>query len=1370
MRTSLHHPKRAQIVLALWLALLVWLLPAWTTGAPPAHGQALEPAAPAATATPIIPPDAPLLLAPANNSVITGANSAPLGMPTFAWAMPLRATYSHIQVSNTPGFSTFLVDEDAQGTSYTPLEVWLDGTYYWRVKAAAGLSGSRVWGAYSEVATFTKSWSEDGAIRPSLVQPVNNATRAGYTAGDFTWMPLAGAAGYLFEIDNDTLFSPPIYQVETLKPQHTPTLRLVNNTYYWRVTPFAYSAPGKTRVYGAASESYILTIDWSAPPQQLAPADDIIVAFAPRFQWQAVEGAKSYQLEISTDIDFNPSSPYKSSNTDFTLTKMLSNDKEYFWRVKATDQNDNETTWSSVRSFRTQWNFAPQLLTPADNQTQLSYPFFSWQPVPGAQQYQIQIDDSNEFNGTLIADIKIYNATTYTQNDWQKVPLAIDGYWRVRAIDAAGNYTPWSETRSFRTAYAVAPDLIYPPFTFAVDTQNFPVHRVTSIAWPVFVWDTAHAWLGIPLTTTVGPDWYEMAVDDDPAFNSPNMQMRTRTLAAAPVLDPLHPDYALEGLQNGGLYYWRVRAFRNNGQMGVDSRWEMRYDRSISELSMSTVISPTYPKDGYQAVGAPPLLGWLPLSIDGQDANNYHVQISRTPEFDFIVEEAYPRFANYAPWQGHTMNGILDDMPPATYWWRVRGEHSPDNPMTPWSEARSFTLSSDLLMGNQYDFPAPPYTITILATTYTNTLFSTTKYYLPELTQVASSGTAGSDVFALDALHVMLDRSYAKMPNGTDLNLNWAVAFNIQLNAGQAVRYGIYVDNNHIARTIPCGAAGASDAGGQNDPLGQAIDTYSIYAPEYVVYVDWDGSAITAVNYYRWNGTKANPNCTWAPPVELENLGGMAWFDPATSSIELLLPYTAFNGADDNFSGSLALTLFSTSLTSGDGMHSSIPPQAVLPGSSSGRTIDNPALVSDMLQPLYPFDTPLSNPQVYYDMPPLRWRMPVFDSVDGYQVQLARDERFSQVVETWETFETLTNPFFAIMPATFQSSRANADNESYYWRVRIRHEKKDLYGSFDYGPWSPAMRFKLDSREVGNPRLSTGSDIFMTPTFEWDRVEGAAGYRLQLDDDNLFGSPLIDLLVDGTSYTPPETSSYAALSSLHPYFWRVAMRRSDNVLGRWTAAMPLTKSSVAPLPLAPVTPPGGSPPSLSEQPTFVWETVLTPTLTPRLAAPLYQLQVDDDSSFKSPAIDIATTAASFTPPKGKSLSDGVWYWRVAMYEASGKPGPYSQPQSFFKQYPLLQAIEPANGANTGMAPRFVWQGVYGAAYYSVEIADEGSFQTPTRINTPNTSYTLKEGRKNGKYYWRVQMVDQDGVRGPILATPFSLGQSCYLPFVNRGGK
>jgi hypothetical protein len=1350
------------------LALAVFAAGFWL-GAPPAHGQAQDPyAAPAAasptpTATPIVPPSPPTLTLPAEGELTTGATNPPLGMPTFAWSLPAGANLSHLQVSNTAGFSVLLIDTDTEATSYTPTSVWPDGAYYWRVKAATGNSTKRIWGDYSAVHGFIKNWSSNGEIKPTLLAPPANAVRTTFAVGDFAWTPVAGAAGYLFEIATDAQFAATPYKAETLKAQHTPSVRLPSGPYYWRVTPFAYAGPSDARVYGAPSEAGVFTFNWTAPPALLGPDNGAVTPFTPRFQWQAVEGAQSYQLQVGTDSDFNPTTTYNTANTDFTPTGNLSNDKEYFWRVKAKDQNNNETNWSDVRSFRIQWHFAPKLLTPDNGQTGLSYPFFSWEPVPGAEQYQIQIDDSYQFEGTLIADEKVFNVTNYTQPSWSTIPISSDAVWRVRAIDANGNYTPWSATRSLRTATAVAPDLIYPPHTFTPDSQNLPVHRTTTVAWPLFVWDTAHEWIntGGPYAAnvTVGPDYYWLMVDDEPTFAPPvKFSIQTRTLGAAPVLDPANPDHAFGDLQNGVLYYWRVQAIRNGVLLGQDARWQVRFDRTVSELAPSAVIAPMYPRDGYQAVGSPPVLGWQPVVADNQAAANYHVQISRTPDFGMVMDEAYPRFANYVPWQGRST-----DMPPGVYYWRVRAESSPDSPIGDWSEPRSFALSLDLLTGNQYDFKPAPYRVPAGSP---NSLLTNNPQYVPAMTLVATSTVPAADEFGLDRLHMLIDRTYVVTEANLSRNWNFAIAFNISPSAsGKTVRYGLYVDTNHIAATKPCASLGAgeSDPGGDSDPIGQGVTSIPLYAPEYALYADWNGSDVASVYLYRWMGPAGG--CTWVVD-ELKSKGGWYWYDPATNAIQLLVPVTLLDAADDDFSGSLALTLFSTGAFPGDTVRSSIPRQGSLPGNAA-NVIDNPLFVSDMLQPLFPFDTPLANPFYFQDMPPLRWRMPLFDSVDGYQVQVARDERFTKLVAgtPWETYESSTGSFFALIPATFQATEPVADNESYYWRVRIRHEKRDSFGAYDYGPWSPPLRFKLDSRMVGNPRLSTGSDVFMTPTFEWDRVEGAASYRLQVDDDSLFGSPLIDVGLDGTSYTPPETTSLYALSSHVPYYWRVAIRRTDSVQGAWTAPMMLDKNALAPTPVAPLTTDPLT--LLNEMPTFVWSPILAPGGTPRLAAPMYKLQVDNSPDFKSPEIDVATTATSYTPTKGRSLADGAWYWRVAMYEATGNPGPFSPPQMFNKQYPLLVPITPHGSSNTDKTPRFSWQPAAGAAYYILEIAQDSGFQNPTKYTTASSTYTPKEARKTGVYYWRVKMVDQDGKEGPILPYRFHLGQACYLPFVNK---
>ena len=480
-----------------------------------------------------------------------------------------------------------------------------------------------------------------------------------------------------------------------------------------------------------------------------------------------------------------------------------------------------------------------------------------------------------------------------------------------------------------------------------------------------------------------------------------------------------------------------------------------------------------------------------------------------------------------------------------------------------------------------------------------------------------------------------------------------------------------------------------------------------LYLPEFALYINREsGNALDPANafFYRWNGTG------WDPPQALGAIGGDIWLDAATNAVQVLVPYTAIGSEDPKASGSLALTVFSTSPDAADGIRESVPAQ--------GATLDHPALVSDMLMPLYPFNTPFSDPITFYDMPALRWRMPYFDSVDGYQVEVARDARFTDIVETWASTEGGLSPYYALIPAAFQSKNAYEDNASYYWRVRIRHERYNTGGSFDYGPWSPAMRFRLDSRLVDHALPPNGSTAAMTPTFTWDRVEGASGYKVQLDNDLNFSSPLFNGNVDGTSFTPTSALPDGT------YYWRVAMRRSSTVIGHWTETMSFVKQSVSPAALSPA-----YDDKTAEQPTFTWAKVLTPTVEPRLAAPRYRLQLASDPNFSSPRA-YNTTATSYTPAKSQSLADGTWYWRLAVLDANGSPGTFGPTQRFYKEYRKPTLVAPPQGSSTTGIPTFKWDALDGAAYYQIQIADNALFNNPTP-SVDNRQHPLHAHRQAG---------------------------------------
>lgn len=92
-------------------------------------------------------------------------------------------------------------------------------------------------------------------------------------------------------------------------------------------------------------------------PVLVSPADkeaDLIVTNGVKFQWNAVEGADAYRLEITTDENF--ASVYKSVTVEETTAIVTDLEKEtnYYWRVIARERAVNgAVSVSEVRCFTT---------------------------------------------------------------------------------------------------------------------------------------------------------------------------------------------------------------------------------------------------------------------------------------------------------------------------------------------------------------------------------------------------------------------------------------------------------------------------------------------------------------------------------------------------------------------------------------------------------------------------------------------------------------------------------------------------------------------------------------------------------------------------------------------------------------------------------------------------------------------------------------------------------------------------------------------------------------------------------------------------------------------------------------------------------
>jgi hypothetical protein len=1312
-RTSAQRPLLAALML-MGLMLL---------GVVPGHAQSEPAATDAASELFNAAIAAPSHLSPLDIALTTSITDPPVGVPTLRWAAVPGATMYNVQISVAAGFGEVLVNQNTVATSFTPMDVISDGTFYWRVRTQIG----REWGNFSGAWTFHKDWSNEGQIKPVLIAPANDPEGlqpiASFSPEHFSWEPVPGAAAYKLEISVSPDFNDAqLYQQTTLKPHHTPTRQFANNQYYWRVTPIDAGDHA-----GLPSDVRTFTFAWNHVPTLLTPKDDIFSRFVPRFTWEAVPGASEYILDVSSQEDVSaPVLTIRTANTSYTPEKALANNKDYFWRVRAVNPQGATGPVSETRHFHADWVQPPTLLSPPVESVNHIYPYFSWTPVAGAERYQIQIATGTGFDDK-IADVTIYNATGYSQPEWKTLIFGADYFWRVRAIDAQGNTTNWSSEqnpRSFRIVTTPPPNLIYPEPYYAPDGEGMPVHTDRTIAHPIFVWDTTHQWSEENGPAAfLYPDYYRLEVATDPRFTNINFSIESAGQAAAPT--QLHP---FSNLVDGSLYYWRVTPIRDGNAMALGTRWETRIDRNLPQLPLDndTIPDLLHPADRFTAVGAAPILGWLPVA----NANHYEVQISRRRDFSdmgdtIATDSANALFAYYVPWQGRR-----EPMPDGAYWWRVRAKDVADNPVGTWSSTRRFVVARDLLTGNYTDYRVPN----------PGTLLSTGELYDPFLSLVATSTVTADTPFGLGALHVIQDRSISMY------NRNWIVAFGVDDLVIGDVSYAIYLDVNQL-----------ENVGGTTDPLGKGITIDPLYLPEYVIYIDRTNNSIDLAKLYKWNGTD------WGiGPLNLIELEGASFYDGASQSIQVSFPYATITEQMAQFNGALAVTVFSSGPNDADPFVNSVPTQG------STATLDAPVLISDMPMPLYPFDTPLSNPIVFHELPTLRWRMPHYDTIDGYQIEVARNADFTKdtIVDSWESFESKTASLYGPIPTAFHPHKiAYNDDESYYWRIRYRNERYDpaKSGGYDTGPWSPPMRFKLTSYQVGNPTVTLGNPALgeaapATPSFTWERVEGAAGYTIQIDNDANMSSPLINKKIDGNSYTAPDTLADGT------YYWRVAMRRSSTVVGQWTPIMSFTKTSLVPKLVGPV-----NDLVVNTQPTFVWTPTFTNTGELHIAAPKYRLQWDDDPQFSSPTT-IETEATSYTPLKGQSLNDGTWYWRVAVIDADGERGPDSPAARFYKEYLRPEALSPVQGSSEsdGASVSFAWTPLNGAASYKLEIANNEAFDRPIRVTTENTRYTHTGKLETGDYYWRVQMLDKDNKPGPTIPGRFSQGSdspAVFIPWV-----
>lgn len=187
---------------------------------------------------------------------------------------------------------------------------------------------------------------------------------------------------------------------------------------------------------------------------------------APTFNWTPVPDAVRYRVQIASTESFD--TIYYDEQADrgaaISLGSALPDDAAtVYWRVRAETEAGEESVWSEPAHFADS-SVEPEEKsiradtppTPIHPETAREAPVdvsavpFSWEGVPEASGYQLQVASSEGFDDPVV-DLTVDQTTSLTLHD---VLPAKDRsfYWRVRPLFRAASPGPWSDPVSFTVA------------------------------------------------------------------------------------------------------------------------------------------------------------------------------------------------------------------------------------------------------------------------------------------------------------------------------------------------------------------------------------------------------------------------------------------------------------------------------------------------------------------------------------------------------------------------------------------------------------------------------------------------------------------------------------------------------------------------------------------------------------------------------------------------------------------------------------------------------------------------------------------------------------------------------------------------------
>ncbi|MEG6584584.1 SGNH/GDSL hydrolase family protein [Dendrosporobacter sp. 1207_IL3150] len=184
-------------------------------------------------------------------------------------------------------------------------------------------------------------------------------------------------------------------------------------------------------------------------------------AAQPMLTWTVIPGAVYYEIEFLNSPPENPNDITLSEHKIFSSREVFTNgynadlskytESHFYWRVRAIDNNDNPI---GVFSDATDIYIDHSLKQPLKPQTTSKYdlgqhttplyPVYSWIPIIGTKQYEIEVlsQAPENPNGTTPSIYRIWHKEVNDALDcYDEIARITPGtyFWRVRGLDQYGN-------------------------------------------------------------------------------------------------------------------------------------------------------------------------------------------------------------------------------------------------------------------------------------------------------------------------------------------------------------------------------------------------------------------------------------------------------------------------------------------------------------------------------------------------------------------------------------------------------------------------------------------------------------------------------------------------------------------------------------------------------------------------------------------------------------------------------------------------------------------------------------------------------------------------------------------------------------------